>query len=159
MGKAEGMEETSSSKLHVLDLVIAVLRQHEKSLDEKLAQFETMLRRLEKIGANRASHGVQSGYPPLPLEENPEKSETFNRGRTFVNKPFGRKQRFSKPLLQRSPLHKAEVKVLKLIAEGEPVEEIALRLRMDPLDVKETIANLAQRGYLYPKAFMNRTKW
>ena len=144
------MEEKSSSKLHVLDLVIAVLRQHEKSLDEKLAQFEMMLRRLEKISANTAPNMVQHGCSPLPLDESPEKSEPFSRGRTFVDKHFGRKQGFSK-LLQRPSLHKVEVKVLKLIAEGEPVEEIALRLNIDPLDVKETIADLAQKGYLYPK--------
>jgi len=140
------MEETSSSKLHVLDLVIAVLRQHEKSLDEKLAQFETMLRRLEKISSDMAPNVVQNGYFPLPLEEIPKQNEPFSRGRTFVDKHLGRKQGFS------NALHKVEVKVLKLIAEGEPVEEIALRLNMDPLDVKETIADLAQKGYLYPKS-------
>jgi len=144
------MEESSSSKLHVLDLVITVLRQHEKSLDEKLAQFEAMLRRLEKVSSAMTPNGVQNGYSP-PLEETPEQSETFNRGRTFVDKPFRRKRGFSKPL-RRPSLHKVEVKVLKLIAEGEPVEEIALRLNMDPLDVKETIADLAQKGYLYPKS-------
>jgi len=145
------MEETSSSKLHVLDLVIAVLRQHEKSLDEKLAQFETMLRRLEKISTDMTPNVVQNGYSHLPSEEAPEQNETFSRGRTFVDKHFGRKKRFSKPL-QGLSLRKVEIKVLRLIAEGEPVEEIALRLNMDPLDVKETIADLTQKGYLYPKS-------
>jgi DNA-binding CsgD family transcriptional regulator len=145
------MEEKSSAKLNVLDLVIAVLRQHEKSLDEKLAQFETMLKRLEKISSDMIPNTEQKGYFPLPLEETPEENEPFNRGRTFIDKNFGRKQGFSKPL-QRPSLHKVEVKILKLIAAGEPVEEIALRLNMDPLDVKEIIADLAQKGYLYPKS-------
>jgi len=145
------MEEQSSSKLHVLDLVIAVLRQHEKSLDKKLAQFGTMLRRLEKISSNMTPEGVQNGYSPLPLVETPEQNKPFSRGRTFVDKSLGRKRGFSKPL-QRPLLHKVEVKVLKLVAEGEPVEEIALRLNMDPLEVKETIADLAQKGYLHPKS-------
>ncbi len=145
------MEEASSSKLHVLDFVIAVLMQHEKSLDEKLAQFEMMLRRLEKISFNMAPIVVQNGYSPLPLEETPEQNETFSRGRTIVDKHFWIKQGFSKPL-QRPSLHKVEVKVLNLIAREESVEEIALRLNMDPLDVKETIADLAQKGYLHPKS-------
>jgi len=135
--------EENSSKLHVLDLVIAVLRQHEKSLDEKLAQFETMLRRLEKTSSNMTPNTVQSGYPPLPLEENSEQNENFSRNKTFVDKHFP---------LRRPSLHKLEVKILKLIAEGKPVEEIALRLNMDPLDVKETIADLAHKGYLCPKS-------
>jgi len=145
------MEETSSSKLHVLDLVIAVLRQHEKSLDEKLAQLETMLRRLEKLGPATAPHLGQNGYPPLPLEENPEQDENRPRDGTLAHKHFRRKPRSIKPL-QRPSLHKAEVEILKLITRGKPVEEIALRLDMDPQDVKETIANLAQRGYLHPKS-------
>ena len=116
------MEETSSSKLHVLDLVIAVLRQHEKSLDEKLAQFETMLRRLEKISADMTPNVVPNGYVTLPSEEAPEHNETFSRGRTLVDKHFGRKQGFSKPL-QRPSLRKVEVKVLKLMAEGSPLKK------------------------------------
>ena len=116
------MEEKPSPKLHVLDLVIAVLRQHEKSLDEKLAQFETMLRRLEKISSSMTPNVVQNGYSLLPLEENPEQNENFSHGRILVDRHFGRKQGFSKPL-QRPSLRKVEVKVLKLMAEGSPLKK------------------------------------
>lgn len=40
--------EDGSSKLSVIDFIIAVLRQHERSLDEKLARLDNILRHANK---------------------------------------------------------------------------------------------------------------
>ncbi len=45
--------EDVSSRLTVLDFIIAVLRQHEKSLDEKLARLNNIIRQAEKRSAQK----------------------------------------------------------------------------------------------------------
>jgi len=63
------MEEDGSSRLNVLDFIIAVLRQHERSLDESLARLNIILRQAER-GESRTSTEKASKRPSRsPLSE------------------------------------------------------------------------------------------
>ena len=70
------MEENLSNRFNVLDFIITVLKQHEKTLDESLYKLETILQQLENFRLDKDrdtnSLNVYSHFPML------EDYEEFN---------------------------------------------------------------------------------
>ena len=128
------MGENISNRLSVLDFIIAVLRQHEKNLDKSLANLENILERLGKMDADENLGGkMLNVYSRVPPREDylHERQRMGNQ----LQKPF---------------LKQIEYVVFRLAIEGRSVEEIALRLDMNPTGVRQIIKNLVRKRYLPP---------
>ena len=114
------MVDNISNRLYILDFLIAVLKQHEKNLDEIVTKLCEMSERLE----NFSNDGLES--------------------RTLTNL-----------LNDSNEIKPIELVVLNLTVKGYSINEIALRLDMNPVNVKEITNTLVGKGYLPSKLAEN----
>ena len=153
------MEENISNRLNVLDFIITVLGQHEKSLDKSLAKLKDILKRLETFCSDEdLGAKTLNGYSRFPLQE--DQKEVSNRNGFELDQPFSRSKISVKKYLRRRqktdnqpqeyPLTQIELVILNLKIKGNSAEEIALRLDMNQINVKKVIEGLVRKGYLPP---------
>jgi len=73
---AERMEDDVSWSLNVMDLIIAVLQQHERSLDASIARLENALKRMEReksmISPGERRRNAVPSFPQKNRAGNPQ---------------------------------------------------------------------------------------
>jgi len=127
------MEEVST-KLNILDFIITVLQQHEKSLDESLEKFDHALSRLEKFFSNEDPEAKKIKDHFSLLEETREVKKYFEDLKNYKE--------------QKILLKQIEFTILNLTIKGKTIEEIALSLGINPINVKKIQNKLVRKGYL-----------
>jgi DNA-binding CsgD family transcriptional regulator len=127
------MEEVST-KLNILDFIITVLQQHEKSLDESLEKFDHALNRLENFFSNEDPEAKTTKNHFSLLEETKEVKNYLEDLKDYKE--------------QKILLKQIEFTILNLTIKGKTVEEIALRLGINPINVKKIRKELIRKGYL-----------
>ena len=127
------MEEVST-KLNILDFIITVLQQHEKSLDESLEKFDRALSRLEKFFSNEDPEAKKIKDHFSLLEETREVKKYFEDLKNYKE--------------QKILLKQIEFTILNLTIKGKTIEEIALSLGINPINVKKIQNKLVRKGYL-----------
>ena len=143
------MGEAISSRLNVLDFIIAVLMRHEKNLDKSLANLEKILERLGKKYSDKNLSGKLNLHSRVPPRENYSQFGLDNSLSHYTNKDSLGRQRVSNPPQNPSP-KQIESAIFRLVIEGKSIEEIAQRLDINPIGVKQIIENLVRKGYLPP---------
>ncbi len=146
------MKENLSNRFNVLDFIITVLKQHEKNLDESLFKLETILQQLENFGFDKdLSTNSPNVYSPFPMLEDYEEFSNRNDSKIGNRRSKINVQNYlprRKNGYTKYPLNQIEHVILKLTIKEKSIEEISLRLDMNPSNVKKILEVLIRKGYL-----------